>query len=205
MSKYDLVVIDFETTGTISPLESEDYDEILSVSIIDQDGNVLLDFLCKPQRKNVWEEAQKIHGISPEMVENQPTFESIFPQVKTILYDAKMVLAYNIAFEMKFLSGFDLVFGAPGETKLIENVVWGPDPMLMYSAYQGNRKWQKLSSVAEHFGYTYDAHDSLEDVQATLYCYKRLMEYAANNPEGKDIIEHGFSYSDGIKGKLYLG
>ncbi len=51
------------------------YDEILSVSIIDQDGNVLLNTLCKPQKRKSWASAQEIHGISPAMVKNQPTFE----------------------------------------------------------------------------------------------------------------------------------
>lgn len=83
------------------------------------------------------------------MVKNQPTFEEVFPQVKEILYKAKVVIAYNIVFEMQFLWGFDLAFGKPGGTQLIRNVVWGPDPMLMYSAYKGVEKWQKLTTVMD--------------------------------------------------------
>ena len=175
--EYDLVVIDFETTGLKSPLDSEKYDEILSVSIIDQNEKVLLNTLCKPIRRKTWKKAQEIHGISPAMVKNQPSFEEIFPIIKEILYKAKVVIAYNIPFEMSFLWGFDLEFGKPGGTQLIRNVVWGPDPMLMYSAYKGVERWQKLSTAAKHFNFDFSAHDSLEDVKATLHCYKKLLEY----------------------------
>lgn len=199
--EYDVVVIDFETTGIKNPLENEKYDEILSVSIIDQDGNVLLNTLCKPQKRKSWASAQEIHGISPAMVKNQPTFEAVFPQVKEILYKAKVVIAYNIAFEMQFLWGFDLAFGKPGGTQLIRNVVWGPDPMLMYSAYKGVEKWQKLTTAAKHFKFDFSAHDSLEDVKATLHCYKKLLEYVEKHPDKDYIIKYGFLYNDGKQGK----
>lgn len=199
--KYDVVVIDFETTGIKNPMDDEKYDEILSVSIIDQDGNVLLDTLCKPQRRKTWVNAQEIHGISPAMVKNQPTFEEVFPTVKEILYKAKVVIAYNIAFEMKFLWGFDQEFGKPGGTQLIRNVVWGPDPMLMYSEYKGVDRWQKLTTVARHFKFDFSAHESLGDVKATLHCYKKLLEVIKKNPDKASILKSGFLYDDGKKGK----
>lgn len=203
--KYDLVVIDFETTGLKSPLDTfmtdGKYDEILSVSIIDQDGNVLLDSLCKPQNRKTWAKAQEIHGISPAMVKNQPSFEELFPTIKEILLKSKMITAYNIDFELKFLYGFDVVFGFPGEVKLRDSIVWGPDPMLMYCAYKGNERWQKLTAVAKHFKFNFEAHNSLEDVKATLYCYKKLIEYATENTDKDYIIKYGYIYDNGNKGK----
>ena len=199
--KYDYVVIDFETTGIKSPFDGEKYDEVLSVSIIDQDGNILLNSLCKPQRRKTWAKAQEIHGITPAMVKDQPAFEELFPKVKEILYDAKIVLAYNIEFEMNFLWGFDLEFGKPGGTQLINEVVWGPDPMLMYSAYKGNERWQKLSSAAKHFKYKFDAHDSLEDVKATSHVYKCILDYVKENEDKDYIIKYGYLYDGGRKGK----
>ena len=83
----------------------------------------------------------------------------------------------------------------------MQNVVWGPDPMLMYSAYKGVERWQKLSSAAKHFKFQFDAHDSLEDVKATLHCYKKMLEYIQKNPSKKDIVNSGFQYNSGKKGK----
>lgn len=198
---YDVVVIDFETTGVKSPLDAEKYDEVLSVSIIDQEGNVLLDSLCKPKRRKTWAKAQEIHGISPSMVKDKPSFEELFPKVKEILYKSKLVIAYNIEFEISFLFGFDYVFGFPGGTKLRENVVFGPDPMLLYCGYRANERWQKLSTVAKHFKYKFEAHNSLEDVKATLFCYKKITEYVNTHHDKDYIIKYGYLYEHGTKGE----
>ena len=45
-----------------------------------------------------------------------------------------------------------------------------------YSDYHGGYKWQKLTVAANYFGYKFHAHDSLEDVRATLHCYKKIQE-----------------------------
>lgn len=203
--EHDLVVIDFETTGIKSPMETfitgGKYDEILSVSIIDQDGNILLNSLCRPELRKSWSKAQEIHGISPAMVKDKPTFAELFPLVKEILLKSKIVIAYNIDFERQFLYGFDAEFDFPGDKKIREQIVWGPDPMLMYCAYRGNEKWQKLSTVAKHFNFSYEAHDSLEDIKATLYCYKRILEYVKSTSDKEYIIKYGFLYEDDRKGE----
>ena len=199
---YDFVVIDFETTGLKYPrFDSNTFDEILSVSIIDQDGVVLLDTFCKPQVRKTWAKSQEIHGISPAMVKNAPTFQEVFPTVKEILCTAKYVIAYNIDFEFNFLRGFDYLFDFPGDTKIRSDVVWGPDPMLMYCAYKANERWQKLSAVAKHFKFEYTAHNSLEDTKATLHCYKKLLEYVKSNEDKNYIIKYGFIYNDAVKGR----
>lgn len=146
-SKYDLVVIDFETTGIKTPLDSllsgTKYDEVLSVSIIDQDGNTLLHTLCKPKLRKSWAKAQEIHGITPAMVKDKQPFEEVFPKVKEILLNSKLVIAYNIEFELGFLWGYDAICDFDGESTIKEGVVWGSDPMLMYCAYKGNDRYQK--------------------------------------------------------------
>ena len=64
--RYKKVILDFETTGL-----NAEYDEILQVSAIDQDGNVLINEYCKPKNINSWEDAEEIHGISPDMVKGK--------------------------------------------------------------------------------------------------------------------------------------
>lgn len=58
-----IICLDCETTG-LDPTE----DEILSLSIVDWDGNVLLDRRYKPERKTEWPDAQRVNGISPRAV-----------------------------------------------------------------------------------------------------------------------------------------
>ena len=203
--KYDLVVIDFETTGIKTPLDSllngTKYDEVLSVSIIDQDGNTLLHTLCKPKLRKSWAKAQEIHGITPAMVKDKQPFEEVFPKVKEILLNSKLVIAYNIEFELGFLWGYDAICDFVGEGNIREDVVWGSDPMLMYCAYKGNEKYQKLTAAAKHFKFNFEAHDSLEDVKATLFCYKKMIEFINANEDKEYIYKYGFLYDKGVKGR----
>lgn len=162
------IVVDFETTG-LNPA----IDEILSVSIIDENYNVLLDELCKPVLCKSWTEAEKIHGITLEDVKMCSYFNKFIPRIREILQATDSVIAYNAPFEKSFLeeygvdtSGFNWI-----------------DPMLIFSEIFGEwnpvrkgYKWQKLSVCAAYYGYEFKAHNSLEDVKATLYCYKKMIE-----------------------------
>ena len=58
-----IVTIDFETTGFRAGK-----DEVLQVSIIDEGFNTLLNAYCRPNNKNSWEDAQRVHGITPQKV-----------------------------------------------------------------------------------------------------------------------------------------
>ena len=197
---YDLVVIDFETTGLNSNFLNDRMDEVLSVAIIDQDGNTLLSTLCGTSKRKTWAKAEEIHGISPAMVKGLPTFSDILPQVKDILYKARKVIAYNIPFEMGFLWAYDAINDFPNGTKIREMVDWGEDPMLMYAAYKGvltkynDFKWHKLAVAAEHFKYPFKAHDALEDVKATLHVYKSLLKYISAYDDKEYILKYGKCY-----------
>lgn len=162
------VVIDFETTG-FRPGE----DEILQVSIIDGEYNVLLNEYCKPLKKDSWEDAERVHGITPQIVENALPFENYKAAVLEILNKANYVIAYNTGFEEGFLRAYGIE---------ISQKKW-VDPMLIfaeiygdYNEYYGNYKWQSLSKCANYYDYPFQAHDSLEDVKATLYCYKKMVK-----------------------------
>ncbi len=198
--KYDLVVIDFETTGLNSDFLRGRMDEILSVAIIDQDGNTLLSTLCSTDDRKTWKKSEEIHGITPAMVKGKPTFSEILPQVKEILYNAKEVIAYNIPFEMGFLWAYDAMNNFPNGTKIREMVDWGPDPMLMFAAYKGelskygDAKWHKLTTAAKHFKYSFDAHDALEDVKATLHVYNKLIKYIETYDDKEYILKYGKTY-----------
>ena len=63
-------ILDTETTGLY------DDAEIVEISIIDENGGVLLDTLVKPL-KPIPAEATAIHGITNEMVATAPTWVAI--------------------------------------------------------------------------------------------------------------------------------
>lgn len=43
-----------------------------------------------------------------------------------------------------------------------------------YNDYYESYVWKDLSTCADYYGYKFQAHDSLEDAKATLYCYKKM-------------------------------
>lgn len=155
---YQAVVIDFETTGL-----NCDTDEILQVSIIDQDENVLMNQYCRAERHNSWESASNVNGIYPPRVAFCPPFEKVAPYVQDILFRADKVLAYNCSFEQGFL----MVNG------INPSILFWCDPMKEIVDYcnasgSGHRSRMALQSAARIIGYDYNAHDALEDVKATL-------------------------------------
>mgnify|MGYP000181168348 FL=1 len=168
---YQAVVIDFETTGL-----NCDADEILQVSIIDQDENVLMNQYCRAVRHNSWESASNVNGISPPRVAFCPPFEKVAPYVQDILCRADKVLAYNCSFEQGFLSS----------NGINPYVLFWCDPMKEIVDYcnatsGGHRSRMALQSAARIIGYDYNAHDALEDVKATL----RVHNFAAKSKEAK--------------------
>ena len=172
--RENFVIIDFETTGLNYKYDSPDMDEILSVSIINQDGEVVLDTLCNTERKRNWYEAQRVHGISPKDVQGYPTFAQILPEVLEILSSVDFVIAYNINFERNYVESYIKRTNPINLVKYHINWATDKDPMVMYKKYIGSRRWVKLEDAVRSFGYTFNAHDSLEDVKATLFLYNQL-------------------------------
>lgn len=166
---YQAVVIDFETTGL-----NCDTDEILQVSIIDQDENVLMNQYCRAVRHNSWESASSVNGIYPPRVAFCPPFEKVAPYVQDILSRADKVLAYNYSFEQSFL----MVNG------INPYILFWCDPMKEIVDYcnassGGHRSRMALQSAARIIGYDYNAHDALEDVKATLQVHNFVAESKA--------------------------
>jgi DNA polymerase-3 subunit epsilon len=170
--KERFAVIDFETTGLNYNFRRPPMDEILSVAIIDQDGNELLYEYCDTVNIKTWYEAQHIHGISPKDVKGHPTFVEIMPRVIEILSSYDYVISYNVPFERSFLEGYARVY-TPTDFS-VSKIRWGDDPMQMFMDYMDSNRFYKLQQAAETFGYKYDAHNALEDAKAALYVYNAL-------------------------------
>ena len=87
--KKNIIVLDTETTGI------DEKAEILQLSIIDTDENVLYNKYFKPAHHTTWDEAMRINGITPEMVADCNTFEEMLPEIEAILSKADCIMGYN--------------------------------------------------------------------------------------------------------------
>jgi len=167
------LIIDTETTG-LDPVR----DEILQISIIDSEGNTLYDGYFKPFATS-WKEAQRIHGISPEMVEDAPRISDKLVEINSILSQAECIIGYNVDFDINFLRNNGVIIyndiGVYDVMKVFAEI-YGE-----YSEYFGNFKWQKLTTAAEYYNYDWSstpsgAHNSLADCYATLHVYNKINE-----------------------------
>ena len=162
-NKY--IVLDTETTG-LNATE----DELLQVSIIDNEGTVLFDSYIRPTQHTEWAEAERVNHITPEMVANSPTIEEVMPEINDILKRYDKIVGYNVRFDADFLKNNGAEFA--DNTNFV-------DSMKIFSLYfSADNKRCKLTEAADYFCYDWsehkEAHNSLGDCFATLYVYKKL-------------------------------
>ena len=91
MDRKKVLFFDLELTGFY------DHDEILSVTIVDATGELIMDTLVKPIKKKKWKNTEKIHGITPDMVADAPTMETLTPKIREIFDAAENVIAYGVS------------------------------------------------------------------------------------------------------------
>ncbi len=91
MKRERVLFFDLELTGFY------DRDEILSISIIDGTGSLIMNTFVKPTHTQKWKKTEKIHGITPEMVEDAPTLGELVPEIKRIFEGADNIIAYGVS------------------------------------------------------------------------------------------------------------
>ena len=154
------IVLDIETTGF-----DKKSDDILQISIIDQDDSVIFNEYIKPVKKTSWPQAERVHHITDTMVKSKPTLEQYRSVLEEIFSSYEYVVTYNGEY-------FDLPFLE--EKGINIRSMKSIDVMKEY-AKKNNCKWQKLSELAKRLGFDEESyHDSLTDVRATNYIFKKM-------------------------------
>jgi DNA polymerase III epsilon subunit-like protein len=161
------VVLDTETTGL--------YGEIIELSIVDINGNVLFDKLLRPKCE-IEEGAMAVHGITDDMVAGARTFAEEWPEIHAALTD-RVLIAYNVGFDRERLEHTAKVHGVS-----LPILVWRC-LMMKYAAFWGapgryeDVAWQKLGDACVQQGVIFEqAHRALGDALATAALIRRLAE-----------------------------
>ena len=163
-----LVAYDTETTGTFP----EGRDELLQITILNEDGKTLLDTYVKPYKLKSWDEAMAVNHITPEMVENAPYPHEIAPIVRDIFMSADEILGYNVLFDNRVVThclGLDI----NGKTEV--------DPLKGFRSVKTPTGHHKLGDAVEYYcpeaitEYSEGAHDAATDIKATLAVYHAFM------------------------------
>ncbi|MFZ1937894.1 MAG: exonuclease domain-containing protein [Terracidiphilus sp.] len=168
----EFVVIDVETANA-------DYSSICQVGIASFRDSGLADTwesLVNPEDYfspvNI-----SIHGIDEHMVQDSPTWRGVFPQINSRLRDEIVVshspfdrVAIERACERADMAGCVCRWL---DSVRVARIAW---PELSISGF-------KLSSIADHFGIEFQAHDALEDARCAGLLLLRAVEETGLSPE----------------------
>ncbi len=172
MDPTRVLFFDLELTGVY------DHDEILSVSIVNGNGETVLDTLTRPVRQKRWKRTEKIHGITPEMVKDAPTLADITPQLLEILDGAERLIAFGTATDFSHLRR---IYGTREErTRLHDKLL---DCAAEFSHYIHEHEVElthlSLTDAMAHFSLPWEgtAHTSAADTNACRRVFERLFPH----------------------------
>lgn len=181
-----IICLDIETTG-FSPRHWENgelkgFDELLQVSIVDEEKEILNQYI-KPQFKKSWEQAEKVNHISPAKVSFAPYAKDVKDKIQKIIDGADIIVGHNISFDTNFLEKYS---GISFEGKKIFDT-------LAYFKKDEPHLSHKLEKAVEHYcpdflqEYQSGAHDSLVDTKATIKVYRAIVE--KERKKERDLLE----------------
>ena len=87
--------LDTETTGTGPNAE------VIEIGILDDDERELFSSLVRP-RGVIDPAAARVHGITPEMLANAPTWADIWPAAQAVM-ESKRIGVYNAEFDLRLM------------------------------------------------------------------------------------------------------
>lgn len=166
----NIICLDTEFTGTAGR------NEILELSMFNADGEEIYHQMFKPERCRKWTFTEKIHGITPEMVADKPTFRSRLPEMQKILDEADLIVGFAIENDIRHLekSGIKGLY----EERCL-------DVRHLYWATRGEAEGVGIFAVpnlvkcAADCGFDWKitkAHSASADALATLQCYRVLLK-----------------------------
>ena len=179
----NILVLDTETTG-LSPSKG---DEILQFSAIDGNGNTLLNSYIHPEHRKRWPKAQKKNGISYETVKDAPQFSELKDKIQSLIDNADLIISYNGKFDMDFLQTYGIKVD-PEIPHIDINKKFRNIPR--QQPLDGTKLRYQLIDAAKHFGISFNPHNSLEDVQATLKVAKKIYGQNLENLTEEEITKN---------------
>lgn len=157
-----IVVLNLDTTGVKVGI-----DEIIRIQFYDvnQGANVFTRFV-KPKVAKRWDEAQKIHGISPEVAYQGQSLEFHKETIQKIIDAADLIIVKSSGFvcEMLEMEGIDCKDKLFGINDVYYNV-FDNEAKLNF-----NNIWDRLSKVPQR-----DTKDGFDSVRNISYLFKLLV------------------------------
>ena len=188
----NILVFDCETTG-LPPKGAKYQTDFLQFPRIVQlswDFNGFMnDFIIKPDGWTIPEEATKIHGITQERAEREGVpIAEVLSLFWSNCFDAKKLVGHNIYFDSSVIKSEALRLGSDEFVSLLNDamdktkrICTMMKTIKLVGARQKDSNRMKFPTLEETYaklfnGETFDAHNSAEDVRATLRCFEELIK-----------------------------
>ncbi len=163
------VYLDTETTGLGNT------DEIIEISVVGMDAQVLFDSLIKPKQP-IPAASTAINHISMEMVADSPTFPEIWPALQEILRPCPIGM-YNAEFDTRMITQSMSNYG-----ERIRQRLQAFDIMNIYSDFRATwdprhnaMRRYRLEDAGKYLGIPIpNSHRSLEDTRLTRAVFHRI-------------------------------
>jgi len=172
LSELSYTVFDTETTG-LNPSQG---DEIIQIGAARVVNNKLLKQECFEQlvdpRRSIPAATIPIHGISPEMVQGQPTIDQVLPAFHAFAQDTVLV-AHNAAFDMRFLQLKEQQTGMVFDHPVL-------DTLLLSAVLHPSQDSHRLEALSERFNVPIvGRHTAMGDAMVTAEVFVKLIPLLA--------------------------
>lgn len=145
----NIVCLDLRTTGPY-PVE----DEIVAIAIVDWSGNVVHEGKYRPSRRELWQEAPEVNGVTPDDQMGLPSFFDDQVKIREIIWEADEVIVYNAPRVMTFLEYND---AAPASGTRVTDAMYEYCRWLGKASHNSNcLAYIELADAAARIGYAWE-------------------------------------------------
>ena len=175
------LIVDVETTGL---LKNDPETKIVSISMINAKGQVVLASLVNPERP-IPMVSQKIHRIEDRDVKNSLPW-SVVGDMVSMLMANKHIVCFNAGFDVHLIIHLLNSYGIPlPEFDVSCAMEYYAQFVGEWSKSKGDYKWQRLPKLA--YG---QAHDALVDCQSTLLLLKKMSgDFSDETPSNEIALD----------------
>jgi len=209
------IIFDTETTGLPrnwnAPItDTDNWPRAVQIAwqLHDDMGNLLeqKDYLIKPEGYDIPYDAERIHGISTALAEDQGVdLKSVLEEFNIALTKAKFVVGQNVGFDVNIL-GCEFVrkgIDSPmAKMSVLDTCTEATASLCQIPGGRGGKfKLPTLSELYKHlFGKAFsEAHNATADVEATTRCFFELIRkehYSKEQLEQDERYVHSFKLAN---------
>ncbi|MCD8308553.1 MAG: hypothetical protein LUD19_01765 [Clostridia bacterium] len=172
------VVFDLETTGLQTAPVNGEMDGIIEIGaykIINGAISEKFSTFVNPERKTpLPQRITELTGITDEQVNSAPSYKDVIPDFVKFC-DGAILVGHNVVgFDFRFIDHYSKALGYEIDGKLIDTLTLSQQILRLSN--------NKLNTVAEHFGITFNHHRAEDDALATAKIFIELIKIKKSLP-----------------------